>query len=370
MFGRAEKPVSLSNEDRWEKNLRDTWKFLNTWLVASLGILVICAAIPLVQEFDADGLAKGLSMLGHGALLSLAFGGIGGLVGFLFGIPRGMGQATRTSAKNGSSSTSDSSDTSSVQAASGDKSTNLEQISDWLTKIILGAGLTQLVRIPDLMKRLGEAFGKAFGDNSFLPIVIVIGSLVFGFSAGYLMTQLFLVKALLDAERAQTPVDTALKAATNFERAGQLRAATATLEAGLTSLRPETPKVAKRDLYERLTYNLLYEEPPSGFEKAILYADEYIDQEPTQPSPQVFTNLGAALGQKYRWDSQHQAPQQSLDETRGSALAAAQRAISLEPQMKSVLRTMWNPNDPTKVRSQEDDLEVFFDDPEFKKLLG
>jgi hypothetical protein len=340
------------------------------WLGISLGILLICAVIPFLEEPDFDGLSKGLSVLCHGGLLSLAFGGIGGLVGFLFGIPRGMGQATKNPPQNGDPSTSAAAGASNAQAASSDKSTNLEQISDWLTKIILGAGLTQLVKIPELLKKLGDSFGKAFGDSSFLPIVIVIGSVIFGFFAGYLMTQLFLVKALLDAERAQTPVDAALTAATNLERAGQLSAATATLENGLKTLRPETPKEAKRDLYERLTYNLLYEEPPTGFEKAIRYADEYIDQEPGQPSARIWTNLAAALGQKYRWDSEHQATQQSLDETRAGALAAAQKAIALEPQMKELLRSMWNPNDPTKVRSQEDDLEVFFGDAEFKKLLG
>lgn len=366
MFGRS---VELSNEDRWERNLRHTLRFLLGWLGISLAILFICGVIPFVEEPDLDGLSKGLSLLSHGGLLSLAFGGIGGLVGFLFGIPRGTGQAAKLPAKNGDSGESTAAAAASPQAGSSDKSTNLEQISDWLTKIILGAGLTQLVKIPELMKRLGDSFGKAFGESSFLPIVIVLGSLVFGFFAGYLMTQLFLVKALLDAERAQTPVDAALTAATNFERAGQLSAATATLEAGLKSLRPETPKEAKRDLYERLTYNLLYEEPPAGFEKAIRYADEYIEQEPNQPSARIWTNLAAALGQKYRWESEHQAAQESLEEVRKGTLAAAQKAISLEPQMKATLRTMWNPNDPTKVRSQEDDLEVFFGDPEFKKLL-
>ena len=258
-------------------------------------------------------------VLCHGGLLSLAFGGIGGLVGFLFAIPRGMGQGSKPPAKNGDSAASASKDTSNSQAASSDKSRNLEQISDWLRKIILGAGLTQLIKIPELMRKLGDSFGKAFGDSTFLLIVIVLGSLVFGFFAGYLMTQLFPVKALLDADRAQSPVDAALAAATNFERAGQLSAATATLEAGLKTLRPGTPKEAKHDLYEKLTYNLLYEEPPTGFEKSIRYADEYIDQEPGQPSALVFTNLAAALGQKYRWDSEHEA-YRKRSRRRGTAL--------------------------------------------------
>ena len=61
---------------------------------------------------------------------------------------------------------------------------------------------------------------------------------------------------------------------------------------------------------------------------------------------------------------------QELDETRKRAREATRKAIELEPQMKSLLRMLWNKEDPTKVGSEEDDLEVFYDDPDFKKLLA
>jgi hypothetical protein len=361
MFGNE-----MSNEDRWARNLQHTMRFLLGWLGISFAILLVCGVIPFLQEPDLDGLSKGLGVLCHGGLLSLAFGGIGGIVGFLFGIPRRMAQPPRASTKNGDT---ESAGSTSTQTNSADVSTNLEQVSDWLTKIILGAGLTQLTKVPTLMKSLGDYLAVGFDGKPFFPIVIVIGSVVFGFFAGYLMTQLFLIKALIEAERAQTAVDVALTAATNFEQSGQPGAATATLQAALKSLRPDTPKDVKRDLYEKLTYNFLYEPPPDGFQKAIRYADEYIDQEPDQPSARIWGNLAAALGQKNRWDSEHGVPQDSLKESRQGALDAARKAIALEPQMKSVLRTIWNPNDPTKVRSEEDDLEVFYGDPDFKKLL-
>jgi hypothetical protein len=361
MFG-----TEMSNEDRWASNLRHTMRFLLGWLGFSFATLLVCGVIPFVQEPDLDGLSKGLGVLCHGGLLSLAFGGIGGIVGFLFGIPRRVAQPPTASSKSGDTGNEGST---SSPANSADVSTNLEQVSDWLTKIILGAGLTQLTKVPSLMKSLGDYLAPGFDGKPFFPILIVIGTLVFGFFAGYLMTQLFLIKALIEAERAQTAVDVALTAATNFERSGQPGAATATLEAALKSLRPDTPKDVKGDLYEKLTYNFLYEPPPDGFQKAIRYADEYINQEPGQPSARIWANLAAALGQKYRWDSEHGATQDSLNESRQGALDAARKAIALEPQMKSVLRTMWNPNDPTKVRSEEDDLEVFYGDAEFKKLL-
>jgi hypothetical protein len=38
--------------------------------------------------------------------------------------------------------------------------------------------------------------------------------------------------------------------------------------------------------------------------------------------------------------------------------------------MKGFLRMLWNPNDPTKGSAEADDLEVFYDDHDFKNLLG
>lgn len=363
MFGSQ---TELSSEDRWARNLKHTLRFLLGWLGIAFVTLLLCAVMSVVQEPDADGWSKGLGLLCHGGLLSLAFAGLGGLVGFLFGIPRNISQPAKSTSKNGDSAAGAEGES---RSNASDVHTNLEQVSDWLTKIILGAGLTQLTKVPALMKSLADYLGAGFDAKPFLPLVIVIGSLVFGFFAGYLMTQLFLVKALIDAERAVTPVDAALIAATNFERSGQFSAATATLEAGLKSIRPDTPKEVKRDLYEKLTYNLLYEPPPGGFQKAIRYAEEYIAGEPNQQSARIWSNLAAAFGQKYKWDKEHGGTQTALDESRQRALEAVQKAISLEPQMKTVLRMLWNPNDPTKVRSEEDDLEVFYEDPEFKKLL-
>ncbi len=121
----------------------------------------------------------------------------------------------------------------------------------------------------------------------------------------------------------------ALSAATNFERSGQIGAATAALEAGLKSITQDTPKEAKRDLYERLTYNFLYEPGPDGFQKAIRYADQYIDQEPGQPSARIWANLAAALGQKNLWDSEHGAAQDALRESRQGALNAVRNAIAI-----------------------------------------
>lgn len=126
----------------------------------------------------------------------------------------------------------------------------------------------------------------------------------------------------------------------------------------------------KRTLYERLTYNALYEPPPDGYLRVMHYGEQYIQEEAKNPSARIWANLAAAYGQKYKWDSEHNAAQELLDPSRKRALDAAAKSIELEPQMKGLLRMLWNPNDPTKVGSEEDDLEVFYEDPDFKKLLA
>jgi tetratricopeptide (TPR) repeat protein len=356
----------LGKDDQWMENLDYTLQFLFAWLAGGFVIILAYALSFWTASPTREGFTQFLTMLCYGGLLSLGFGSLGGLVGFLFGIPRQVRQSDKPAVNTTSGQE--------VERIAKDEprsdSTNLEQVSDWLTKIILGAGLTQLTKLPAQLKSLGEYFKPGFHDSSLIPILIVMNSLIFGFFAGYVLTQLFLAQALKKAQDSVRNVAVVLDTAGNLERMGKFGAATATLESALASLRPETPIQTKRTLFERLTYNSLYEPAPEGFQKAIRYAEQYIQEEPKNPSARIWANLAAALGQKYRYDSEHGASKEVLEATRRRAVEAVSKAIELEPQMKGWLRTLWNPNDPTKVQSEEDDLEVFHDDPDFVKLLA
>ena len=79
----------------------------------------------------------------------------------------------------------------------------MEQISDWLTKILVGVGLTQLTALPEISKRLGEYFGVAIGATegaSRIAIIIIVFFSVSGFLFGYLWTRLFLGSELARAD--------------------------------------------------------------------------------------------------------------------------------------------------------------------------
>jgi hypothetical protein len=78
--------------------------------------------------------------------------------------------------------------------------TNLVEISDWLTKILVGVGLIQLKSIPPYARGLAELVAGQSGDLSFaLALMIYFSTL--GFLFGYLSTRLFLAGAFSRAER-------------------------------------------------------------------------------------------------------------------------------------------------------------------------
>jgi hypothetical protein len=129
-------------------------------------------------------LASGLILAGA-ALLT------GGLVGFLFGIPRTLTSDNRqadTGAELG-------------QPAQPpyEANTNLEQISDWLTKILVGIGLAQLGAIragaAGLFNSLAPSLGGQPRGSAFAGTLLVYFS-VLSFLSGWLLTRLFLAPAL------------------------------------------------------------------------------------------------------------------------------------------------------------------------------
>ncbi len=102
----------------------------------------------------------------------------GAFIGFIFGIPR----------------TPASRDAEGIAA-----NTNLEEISDWITKIIVGVSLVQLTQIGGGIVSLGEILADGLGNHrsSFIFSVSVVGFyFVGGFFLGYLWSRIFLPKIL------------------------------------------------------------------------------------------------------------------------------------------------------------------------------
>jgi len=161
------------------------------WLLIAIGLVSLL--IPSWAQRITSGWAAALNVLGAGLFLAGAATVTGSLVGFMFGVPR-----YRTLERN--SHNSDGNTTA--------PNTNLEQISDWLTKIIVGVGLTQLPAIGRFFETLGDRWGSAFGMGAAGPLIaisITIHYLIMGFFQGFLLSSLWLPAAL---ERAQEQIRT------------------------------------------------------------------------------------------------------------------------------------------------------------------
>jgi hypothetical protein len=151
------------------------------WLL--VGLIVVHIVFGLTALVWQAGKAWPIAVLWSGACAL-----VGSTIGFLFGIPRTI---------QGDDGTK------SAEAEKGDGyrlrvNTNLEQISDWLTKILVGVGLTQLNQVPGQLMRAAAFIAKGIGDNQSqrtLALALVIYFPVLGFLSGYLCTRLFLQPA-------------------------------------------------------------------------------------------------------------------------------------------------------------------------------
>jgi len=161
--------------------------------VAAVIVIVFMAVAGIIpyslQTANAASVASVAILLGLAILLA------GGALGFVFGVPRAS-QDIRT-----------------ASAGSGYRgNTNLEQISDWLTKIIVGVGLVQIREIVGQVQRLisflATGLGGQAGSQVFALAVLVYFS-VAGFLIGFVTTRLLLGRALDLAEHrsdGQEPV--------------------------------------------------------------------------------------------------------------------------------------------------------------------
>jgi len=130
----------------------------------------------------------------------------GGALGFLFGLPRSSKTHSNTTGGWFSSSTS------------------LEEISDWLTKILVGLGLVEIGKLVDRIHRLVTYLAPAI-DKGDMANAVALSTLtlfaISGFLFFYLFTRIFLAGKFARAE------------AELRQRISKIQAASADLEAFL-----------------------------------------------------------------------------------------------------------------------------------------
>jgi len=172
MFTRSSNKKRMSQSGRIPAEVQ---AYVNRWLTIAEAVLIFFP-MTMVAIYCANLSTDGLIAFAAAEMVSAACFLAGGLLGFLFGIPRALSSDT----DKGSSEQRDRLNT----------NTNLEQISDWLTKIIIGATLVQLGsvahRFGDLATFVSGIFGSPSTQNKTMAGAIILYSTVFGFFAAYI----------------------------------------------------------------------------------------------------------------------------------------------------------------------------------------
>jgi tetratricopeptide (TPR) repeat protein len=254
------------------------------WVVAAVGV------VPMVLFASWFSLETAPRILATELAVALAAAAAGGAFGFLFGIPRAMANADRRGQLYQSN-------------------TNLEQVSDWLTKILIGLGLAQIGALGANVTSLGDTLAKALGESGTTGRVVGLSIVFFyaamGFILAYLPASISLGERLQDAERRLQTINAALPVAPSKVVEAELRRDAPVSEPSggrATQLGVEVREVAQSGLavpaetYRRLALELKRE---GHYREAV---DAYVQAAALDPSDATALNFAGVLCSKYLHD--------------------------------------------------------------------
>ena len=108
------------------------------WIRVLTTALIVGFVVVLAYGFAQEKFNLGIAVLLSGSCVM-----VGGLLGFLFGIPKALQLRQEPETVKPTGQGENRNNRQAYRA-----NTNLEEVSDWLTKILVGVGLTQLNSIP------------------------------------------------------------------------------------------------------------------------------------------------------------------------------------------------------------------------------
>jgi hypothetical protein len=327
------------------KTIEKVSKIFLAFILVSIGIYAIAQA-----QLRVGDIVKGLNCAAKifGILLGVvvAGGAVGSFLGFLFGIPRLFQQAFATALDGPSPSGERASPIPSAGRRFLSSNTNLEQISDWLTKIIVGIGLVESSKIAPFVKTTAIFFkSKALPDAQGAEVMfglVIISASVLAFLFAYTETRTRVSILFSDLEMRD-----ALEEARYQSR--------------------EALNILKEDLFASLYLN-----PPVSFQRAIPIAERLTAMPAEAKDPRVWVLSAAAQGQRYRWLGKDNGNPKVKAEVRNKALYAVSRVTDLATDPDSfprvTLRRLFDPEREGSPQS-ENHLEAFKGDEAFEKLI-
>jgi tetratricopeptide (TPR) repeat protein len=343
--------------DRWTDNQLDQYQMLHRLQVAALvGVLFI---VVYACGFGHGGHLT--SIIGVGVVSAGAFLLAGFLAGFVFGIPRtSNNHSTASETAQTPDGKQDASDQASSRLSPVKPNSNLIEISDWLTKIIVGVGLVELNKIPGKLWALAAFIGNGLRDcdsaackqtSEALALGIIIFFFSTGFLVGYLWTILYLQKTLTDlslAKRVDSAwalldlADQAIEDYVKSKAEGDLDRAESLVDRALA----KDGRNLKAHLQKAWILKRRAGTPPDKaiLRKAVKYAMQAVQID--RRSAPGFYNLACY--------------QCLLGEDRKEVLKNLAKALELDPKLKA----------DAKDDLEKGDLQSCKDDEDFKRLIG
>jgi hypothetical protein len=327
-------------------------------LVGAVASIVMVLLFVLLSQRSGGAAATGV-----GGIIVLASVSSGAFFGFLFSVPRIM---TKDNAAAATGAPVDS-DLKGVVRSERllSSNTNLERVSEWLTTMLVGVGLTQIGSLDDRLLSfsdfLNERMTVAGNGASTLPAVapfLLMSGLVTGFIFFYLYTRIYLSPLFQYAERVLSLGGLPLE-----DGAPKVREAAANLaEARKNPAMKYTSTASEISIDDSLEVilNLLYED--DGYRKAIDIGNTLAGT-PAGGIAQYWYLMAAAYGQKHHALLLSGAPAPELHQARIAVLGACRKAVQLNYNYKSRLMALTNPV------SANNDLQDFEVDSDFLQIV-
>ena len=300
----------------------------------------------------------GVGMLSAGASLLAGF-----LVGFIFGIPRIPKDAPTAPQRQPRPQTGGAANDQSTSAplpatnhSPVEANSNLVEISDWLTKILVGVGLVELEKIPGKLKALATYVGSGLRACDSVTCqnvseAVALGIFIFFFCAGfliaYLWARLYLQRAFSELLNLASDVDKAWDYADMADEAlddNRLADAIRFIDLAVSS----DPRNAKAHQLKGVILKAMATQSDQSPETKTRLLQEALD-EATQSS-----KLRPSVGGAFYNIACYMA---LLGRDKKDALKNLQEAFRLDPKLKAKAPT-------------DDDLKTLWPDDDFKKLTS
>jgi hypothetical protein len=358
---------------RRERASRDLAIFLGA-LVAVQGALIMLAM--RTGTWAAFGIC---------GTIFIASATIGAFLGFLFAVPRVLARGTEVeaAAKDKGTETAPSEDGSNKQgrlrARMLETNTNLERISDWLTTMLVGVGLSQIGNLNSGLRAFSESLAQRAtvfqGPSGWPasagmiptigPLLLMVGVVV-GFFLAYLMTRLILAPLFNDVERdlGPQPMDPGRALLKDEGTKEAVKSAASLLDANIENPALKTISVAATPSVDQsiaVMFNLLYR--PNGYQEVIDLGGK-LSNTPAVKKADYWFLLAAAFGQKHKELVKAKAADNDTMSARDNALDCAQRAVEIDPTYRARLWAISKPG------ALDDDLSDFRNDPKFRAIVG